>query len=319
MSRVCGIFLCSLILAACSAGGEGPGRDGLVEQSTGSPPALGPGAYPLPLITGWPTGNVAHSFDVNNNALTIAGGATATNAANGYWNIPVQLEIGQSIAAVGLTVQDTAGAPVIVLITARDPLSGSTTTWCQGASNGTGVRHSFTFGCTGTVPSGITTMQLSSQGPGATIFGASMQLQTSTAHVIGFHSFHPLHPTTSSGWDYLSFYSTDSTGEAYASIDLPAGTTLVGGKMWIRGQTHGQYSLVIKTYNSLGGGSVVATSNLSSLSGIDEVLTLPTFNLQTLAGESLQLALAFQGTIPAQNPAQNRVYSAEIDTVESVN
>lgn len=174
MHRISAIFLCScLALGACST--QGVGDETSISQQI-TTPTLGSGAYPLPLNQGWATLSEGFTFNPGNNSLTIAGGATGNGGGGGgYWNTSVPLQVGQSISAVQLTVQDNAGARIFAYIAASDPTSGTVTQWCQGHSDGTGNFQTFSFACTGTVPVGAATLQVTSQGPTATVFGASVQ------------------------------------------------------------------------------------------------------------------------------------------------
>jgi hypothetical protein len=172
------IFCIPVLLIGCGvdAGAQPEARSEAVIQSA-SPPALGPGAYALPLIDGWQTLSVSHSFDTANNALVLAGGATGNGGGGGgYWYMPVPLGVGQGLAAVGLTVRDTAGAPILAYIDVRDTLSGEVSNWCQGASNGTGLVHGFTFACPGAMPaSAQMVLRITPQGQAATVYGAWVQ------------------------------------------------------------------------------------------------------------------------------------------------
>lgn len=275
MRHLCEVLCTAGILAGCGVDAAPEQRSTASVIQTQAPPALGPGAYALPLVVGWPTGTVVKSFDVNSNALAIAGGATGGNPSGGYWNMPIALEVGQSIAAVGLTVRDTAGAPVLAYVTVRDSQSGAVTQWCQGASAGTGLVHQFTFACPGVMPAGAqAALSITPQGQTATIFGAWLQRYAVITIPIAING-----PRTgaSPGFQGDAFYMRGPLQSAVFQISgIPVGSVIESARVRLRDSAVGPTRMNVEIYPSVDGtqGPLIATTLSSNGTGIPQTIPL---------------------------------------------
>jgi len=309
--RTLKIFCIPVLLLGCGVESSSPSeaRSEAVIQSV-APPTLGPGAYALPLIDGWQTLSVSHSFDVNNNALGISGGATGNGGGGGgYWYMPVPLGVGQGLAAVGLTVRDTAGAPILAYIDVRDTLTNTTTNWCQGASNGTGLIHGFAFSCPGTMPaSAQMVLRITPQGQPGTVYGAWVQpsgVNTITLAASAFVAEDPAHPIS-----YVFSTALAADFAARASVPVPVGRRIVAARATIvdsAGDHDAVMSLQLISLNS-NNANVIASSPVSAGNGSQQVLSIAPATT-VLPHTAYQLRVYAQG-VPS---SQDALWFAEVD------
>lgn len=261
--RLCEVLCIAGMIAGCNVDSGAPlaeaRSDGVVQAT--SPPELGPGAYALPLVVGWQTGTISHSFDVNSNTLAIGGGGTGSGGSGGYWFMPVPIEAGQRIATAGLVVRDTAGAPVLAYIDVKDSLSGGVSTWCQGASAGSGLQHSFAFACAGgpMPPSAQLVVRITPQGQTATIHGvwidpAGQGRTRPVWPVVRFGASsqsEAADPVAGGGRTPVRRFNTGAS--VYAEIPFEEGSTITGFSMELVGDGAVDGSLEI-LYGTRGGG-----------------------------------------------------------------
>lgn len=311
-SKICKFIFVLAVLASCEQ--EVRTSEVVDTQDAISPPALGPGAISLSLLGGWPTVSEASSFDVNNNALTITGGATASGSGGGgYWNMSIPISAGRSLWSIGMTVRDGVGLPILAYLMAQDSQSGDVGQLCSGSSNGTGLRHTVVFTCSATVPTGAQiTLRLTSQGSSATVFGVWLQLGVIRTIHISAHAFVGLNGAPI---NYTQSATITRSTIAAASIPVETGDLVVGARVSITDSTEPTSIAAMGLSMTDPSGAEIDLASSPQSNGSGSHQTMSTSAISSLVAQNTGYWMLIKN---ATGTGTISIYNAEVDVQDPV-